>query len=499
MKILLKSFLFVLLAVYSYAQWQNNTQLTFSSSSSYLTFNNAHAIAVNGKNICFVWTDGRDGNREIYFKQSNDGGVSWQNDIRLTNDPNWSEYPSVAIVDSIIYVAWMDDRDVNSYYDIYFKRSTNNGLSWEDDKKLTSTHKSGIPSIATAQNDVFIVWEDIRDGNWEIYFTKSSDYGLTWQTELRLTNDSAPSWRPSIAVSGYAPNENVFIVWSEERDADKEIYFKKSIDGGNNWSEDIRLTNSVGESESPCISANDSKINICWSDTRIEIGNAEIYFKSSSDEGTTWSEDKRITQEPANSGSPSIASNSSLVHIAWADYRSANQEIYYTRSTDDGINWTPDTRITNNSTESIFPSIAISDSVVNLLWQEGLNSNYSIYYNQNPIGNIITNVVCISNNVPTEFVLDQNYPNPFNPNTKIRFTIPSVITSGAKQSIMVALKVYDVLGNEMATLVNEEKAAGIYEVEYQSTFGSYQLASGVYYYQLRAGDYLETKKMILIK
>jgi 5-hydroxyisourate hydrolase-like protein (transthyretin family) len=61
------------------------------------------------------------------------------------------------------------------------------------------------------------------------------------------------------------------------------------------------------------------------------------------------------------------------------------------------------------------------------------------------------------------------------------------------------LKIYDVLGNEVATLVNEEKAAGSYEVEFQSTVGSHQLASGVYYYQLRAGDYLETKKMLMIK
>jgi hypothetical protein len=61
------------------------------------------------------------------------------------------------------------------------------------------------------------------------------------------------------------------------------------------------------------------------------------------------------------------------------------------------------------------------------------------------------------------------------------------------------LKIYDVLGNEIATLVDEEKPAGNYEVEFQSTVFSHQLASGVYYYQLRSGDYIHTKKMILIK
>jgi photosystem II stability/assembly factor-like uncharacterized protein len=105
---------------------------------------------------------------------------------------------------------------------------------------------------------------------------------------------------------------------------------------------------------------------------------------------------------------------------------------------------------------------------------------------------------------PTEFKLEQNYPNPFNPSTKIKYTIPtppssSPLVKGRNEVGFVSLKVYDVLGNEIATLVDEEKPAGSYEVEFQSIVGSHQLASGVYYYQLRAGDYLETKKMILMK
>jgi len=95
---------------------------------------------------------------------------------------------------------------------------------------------------------------------------------------------------------------------------------------------------------------------------------------------------------------------------------------------------------------------------------------------------------------PREFSLLQNYPNPFNPNTKIKFTIPSyVILSEAKN--LVTLKVYDVLGNEVATLVKEELSAGEYEVE----FSGNELTSGVYFYQLKAGNFIETKKMILLK
>ncbi len=98
---------------------------------------------------------------------------------------------------------------------------------------------------------------------------------------------------------------------------------------------------------------------------------------------------------------------------------------------------------------------------------------------------------------PVSFNLQQNYPNPFNPSTKIKFTIPSV---GAYYNTPVTLKVYDVLGNEIATLVNEEKPAGTYEVEFNGRGLIHQtLPSGIYFYQLRAGNFVDTKKMILLK
>jgi len=85
------------------------------------------------------------------------------------------------------------------------------------------------------------------------------------------------------------------------------------------------------------------------------------------------------------------------------------------------------------------------------------------------------------------FSLKQNYPNPFNPSTVISYQLPVIG--------MVLLKVYDLLGREIATLVNEEKPAGEYEVE----FNAARLPSGIYFYQLRTGNFSETKKMVLIR
>ena len=108
----------------------------------------------------------------------------------------------------------------------------------------------------------------------------------------------------------------------------------------------------------------------------------------------------------------------------------------------------------------------------------------------------------ISDELPDEFALMQNYPNPFNPSTKIKYTIPDVALRQAQSDILVTLKVYDILGNEVATLVNEEQSPGVYEVEFNVSSHSGEvrnLTSGIYFYQLKANSFIETKKMILLK
>ncbi len=178
------------------------------------------------------------------------------------------------------------------------------------------------------------------------------------------------------------------------------------------------------------------------------------------------------------------------------------------------------------------------DKVVAFIWTEqtGMKDLNSLYANLIGAGNSLTKALAISNDgryivgygyidslnryeaflLDTQsstgidedadelddFILYQNYPNPFNPSTKIRFVIPasSLNPFSKGEGTLVTLKVYDVLGNEVATLVNEYKPAGSYEVELSGHSDEGQnLTSGVYFYQLRAGDFVQTKKMILLK
>ena len=132
-------------------------------------------------------------------------------------------------------------------------------------------------------------------------------------------------------------------------------------------------------------------------------------------------------------------------------------------------------------------AITITDSL-------GITSKYNSWYSELLSGAIINNIqygnitdVKIPTEIPSNFYLAQNYPNPFNPTTTIKFSIP--------RSSFVSIKVYDILGRAIESIVNEEKSPGIYTVKFDGS----TLTSGIYFYQLKAGNYTETKKFILIK
>ena len=475
------SILLILSSFNLFAQWQPDLRLSDFPISSRINARVGKNIASNGSVVHVVWDDARHSTeREIYYKRSTDDGISWGADTRLTNDPASSQLSTVAVSGDVVYVMWYDLR--NGAGEIYYKRSTDAGLTWEDDIRLTNNAGvSGNPSVTVSGQFVHFVWEDETIGNYKIYYKRSTDGGASWEADVQLTNNFAMSWRPSVSVSGSV----VHVVWTDKRDgANGEIYYKRSTDGGVSWDTDTRLTNDPSVSSNCSVDVSGQVVHVFWNDDR--DGNFEIYYKSSTDEGASWGTDIRLTNNSDVSNYPSVTSSGSIIHVVWEDYRDGS-EIYYKSSTDGGLNWDEDTRLTNAGSFSMYPSVSVSDSVVHVLWEDFRDGQGAeIYYKRNPTGNP-TAVENINSEFPSEFLLAQNYPNPFNPATSLQYAISSMQ--------FVQLKVYDILGHEIVTLVNEEKPAGVHEVEFNAS----GLSSGMYLYRLQAGTFVETKKMIILK
>jgi len=143
----------------------------------------------------------------------------------------------------------------------------------------------------------------------------------------------------------------------------------------------------------------------------------------------------------------------------------------------------------------IFYVTIFNQSPVGLNYYGGLSQQEALFF-QNIAAGFIIGILKNEGEIPKEFMLYQNYPNPFNPETKIKFEIPPLnlpLSGGEKEGVV--LKIYDILGREIDTLVDEELMPGRYEIYFNGT----QLSSGLYYYKLTAGRFSCTKKMVLIK
>jgi hypothetical protein len=176
----------------------------------------------------------------------------------------------------------------------------------------------------------------------------------------------------------------VDVVWGDTRDGNNEVYFKRSTDQGTTWQPDVRLTSAPDFSYHPSIYISGLDVHVVWHDRR--EGHPDIYYKQSTDGGVTWSPDVCLTQNSAFKDWPSISASGSNVHMVWEDSRNGSG-VFYKRSTDKGATWSQDTLLPNPSA-SFRPFLALSGGMVHVVWIDDRDGNSEIYYKRNPTGNI---------------------------------------------------------------------------------------------------------------
>jgi hypothetical protein len=364
-----------LLAQTAQADWTTAKRLTWTSENSY-----SPAIAVDSNgHIHLVWYDGADNREEIYYRRSEDGGTTWSAAKRLT----WTKFascsPAIAIDSSnAIHVVWFDTPigDI----EIYYTRSTDGGTTWSAAKRLTWTSGvSYVPAIAIDSNDtIHIVWQDDTPGTYEIYYKRSKDGGTTWSAAKRLTWTTGTSHYPAIAIDSI---DTIHLVWYDTTPGNAEIYYKSSADKGLTWSAAQRITWTSGDSDCPVIAIDlNDAIHVVWNRSTPDYD--EIYYKSSADRGVTWSVAKRLTWTSGLSGYPAIAIDASnAIHVVWEDSTPGNMEIYYKTSSDGGTTWSAAQRITWTSGDSRCPVMAIDAiNTIHVVWYDDTPGNNEIYY-----------------------------------------------------------------------------------------------------------------------
>lgn len=349
--------------------WEAVKRLTYNSGDSEVP-----AIAVDSNDhIHVVWEDSTPGNWEIFYTKSTNGGASWMTK-RLTFNSGNSHMPDITVDSSDhIHVVWYDISPGN--WEIYYKKSTNGGSTWSTRRLTYSLGNSNQPAIAVSSSDhIHVVWTDDSSGNPEIYHKKSTDGGITWNTK-RLTYSSGTSGYPSVAISS---SDHIHVSWFDWTPGTPEIFYKKSSDGGATWMTK-RLTYNSGSSLHPSLAVDSSNhIHLVWRD--FSPGNDEIFYKKSTDGGATWMT-KRLTYNPGWSHFPAITTDTNnYIHVVWHDWTPGDSEIYHKRSTDGGATWTAK-RLTYNTGFSESAAIAIdSGNAIHVVWQDDTPVDYEIYY-----------------------------------------------------------------------------------------------------------------------
>jgi Neuraminidase (sialidase) len=283
-------------------------------------------IAVNGKSVHMIWKDFRTGYPEILYKKSDDNGDTWTSDQQLTFNHSRSfdiyDLKLVTYHDTV-HMVWKDYRHGSS--EIYYKNSDDNGDSWEPDQRLTHDYiPSYSPCIALDQHTVYITWDNWGDTT-EIWFKRSDDNGKTWSNTTILSSEEP-------AKNSWITSDKVFIhvVWQEDHNGTWDIYYKNSGDEGRTWSHEQRLTFHTYDCFSPKILSAADTMYVFWQEIR--KNNSVFVERHSSDNGMNWSEEVFLTDENTSAYEMSPASNGHTQFLIWQYSSELNQICYRKKS-----------------------------------------------------------------------------------------------------------------------------------------------------------------------
>jgi hypothetical protein len=368
---------FLLIKPLSAQTWFGAKRLTWAAD----CYSWAPSLAINTtNNLHIVWYeyDMMGDTESINYIKSTDWGGTWSTTRELISMPLGNLGDPVIASDSSnnIYIVW-NQWVSGANYDIFQKKSTDGGNTWSTSKRLSWTSGgSGAHCIAIDSTDtIHIAWGDHTYGNPEILYKKSTNGGVTWSGTKRLTWNSGYSSGPDIAFDS---SDSIYLAWWDNEPGNAEIFFKRSTDGGTSWTTK-RLTWNSGDSMNPVISVDSGdEIYIIWDDN--SPGNGEIYLKKSTNNGVVWTT-KRLTWNSGNSSASDLAIDTSdNLHIVWENETSGDYEIFYKRSTNGGANWATQ-RLTWNSGDSSASCISTdSAEFLHVVWSDSTPGNDELFY-----------------------------------------------------------------------------------------------------------------------
>jgi hypothetical protein len=318
----------------------------------------------------------------IKLKKSINDGVSFDEELSFCDSPiGGEEKGQTMVVDSSgnLFIAWSDGREVPCtpycyYHKIYFSKSTDRGHTFSANTAIDGSPPGNIDQTGAniAINNagrIYAAWKESNGGSPNIYLAKSTDGGTTFGTRVEVTNTTTFKSGPAM---GTGANGNIYIAWVQGNGVEERmVYLSKSVDLGDSFSSPVEVDNFNSSTTSlytPTLAVDTGgNIYIAWQDD--SSGTFVIYLSKSIDGGLTFSTPLRIDNSSSATGNqerPTMAVDlEGWIYIAWQDDRNGNEDIYFSRSTDQGASFEPSIRVddsTDNSGDQVFPHMAVDNS-----------------------------------------------------------------------------------------------------------------------------------------
>lgn len=332
-------------------------------------------------NLYAVWEDDTSTNSNILFSRSTDGGATFSAPSSLSHTSGFSFSPRI-IADALggIDVVWADTSPGHQH--IFFSRSMDSGATFSAPIDISNGDSAGNPEIAAdASGRIFVVWEN-DTGVLGIYFTASTDGGVTFASPRNLATNTGGSFVPQIVVD---PAGKIGVAWEDDSLTSIDISFSHSSDHGASFSAAKSLSLGVGNSTSVHLAADASgNINAVWEND--SPGNIDIFFSRSTDGGQSFSAPRNLSNTPGNTRTAQIALDSGgNINLVWTDNvpPAFSTDIFFTRSTDGGVSFSPAQNLSNNPGMSANPQLTVDAAgKIDVVWEDATFGNRDILFSQ---------------------------------------------------------------------------------------------------------------------
>jgi hypothetical protein len=254
---------------------------------------------------------------------------------------------------------------------------------WEPDQRLTNdpadSYLCGQQCIVADGDTLHVIFTDNRTGGYSIYYMRSLDAGVTWDSAVQLSpGDSNRIFSGVIAADG----PDVHVVWTASND--QALLYRRSTDAGASWPAEETLVVSPMGLSGPFLSTGGGRVGLAWGDERDGHSNGEMYYKESSDDGENWTPDTRLTFGPDTSadGEACLVLADNYRYIVWSRYNwhTYVRTAWFMRSIDNGATWEPRVHITDDTTGQSQPMVAVVGSNVHVTWFDSRDSAPGIHY-----------------------------------------------------------------------------------------------------------------------